>query len=307
VTVGDYYPEDGELPPGSSEPIHGAPDAASLAASREEMLTYIAGLRARRRRRRLRAVGAFAMFAAVIGVGLLLGTGSGSGGSGERGSAAPRDAWVAAGTPAASGRGVPSNNQTGAFAEMPVGRNAVVGSAYLDQAGDVCSKVANVVKGVTKTYGVGGCTSPRRIAREFSRYPVILTGYGTSPRHVRLHGLARTDVRTLVVHRPSGRSQVAISGPWVPPSRAPADTSVAIKTFLVRVPFVSGDLREPKALRAPTLPGAIELGAVLENGRVQRVRGWWERNRPRVRRLFDPIFREGSPDGSSQKSSEPTT
>jgi hypothetical protein len=305
VTVGDYYPEDTELPPDLSESGVGDPDAASLEASREEMLTYIAGLRAHRRRRRLRALGVFTLLVTLIGVGVLIGTGSDSRGPGERGPGAPRDAWVAAGTPSVSGTGVPSNNQTGALAELAAGQKTIVGSTYLDQAGDFCSKVAEIVDGVTKTYAAGGCTSPTRIAREFSRGPAILIGFSPGRRHIRLHGFARKDVRRLVVRRPSGHSEVAISGPWMSSSRA-LYRSIAIRTFLIRVPFKSGrDFDE--GLRAPTQPGALEFAAVLEDGRVQRVRGLWETDRPSARRLIDPIVREVRKRGSSQKSPEPTT
>ncbi len=270
MTVGDYYPEDAELPPDLSESRVGDPDAASLEASREEMLTYIAGLRARRRRRRLRALGMSMMIVAAIGAGILIGTGSYSSGPEERRPDVPRDAWVAAGNPSAAGRGVPSNNQTGAVAELAAGQKTIVGSTYLDQAGDVCSKVADVVKGVTKAYGVG-CTPAAQIAHEFSRGPAVLNGSSVGRRHILLFGFARKDVRTVLVRRPSGHSDVAISGRWISPSRAPYG-AIALKTLLIRVQFKSGPKLE-EGIRAQRQPGVLEFAAVLDDGRVLRISG----------------------------------
>lgn len=283
VTLGDYYPEDPEVSLDPKGSLVGG-SAARLEASREEMLVYIATQRARRRRRWLRVVGASVMLVALVSVGVLVGAAS-------RSNVPNREAWgdraQTMSPTEARGIGVPSSRQTTASAELSIGRKKkVVASAYVDRRGGICLKVANVVAGVIKTYGVGGCMPFAFTARKLARKPAVQMGSSNGWSHILVSGFAREDVRTLLVRRPTEGGQVAISGPWVPPDGARAG-SKAVRIFLIRFPFKSRRT-DMDVLRGPTLPGAFEFAAVFSNGRIQRVGRMWDRGR--VRRFFDPII-----------------
>lgn len=283
VTLGEYYPDDVKLPDGF-EGRDRHPELVRQDASREELLTYAAGRQAKRRRRRARRLraGAFSLvgvLTAVIGLDALVDMGSSPTGwhDTERRETV-RDRWRPQTRPSSIGRGVPSLNQSGASTEFANGRRKVVGSAYIDQTGSVCSKIAQVADGVTQAYSAGGCLPQDQIARMLAQTPAVIVGFEVGRQWILLNGFARRDVRGMRVRRPAGRGRVAISGPWVPAS--PGEGGTAVKTFLVKVPFRSGR-QLTEGLRAPTQPGLLEFAAVLDDGHVSRARGMWETDNPR--------------------------
>ncbi len=161
VTLGEYYAEDLDLSHLPSTPDAGGGADARVDASREELLTYVDGLRTKRRRRLrqrgLRVAGAVAVLLFVIAVPVLL-------------SDSAQDGHVIGGDPKRGAGGRPAMSVSTALppigtsvsSELPDGDGKIVNSTYLDRYGDLCSVLIESRDGFSEQNTGDGCVSPAR-------------------------------------------------------------------------------------------------------------------------------------------------
>lgn len=288
VTLGEYYAEDLDLSHLPSTPDAGGGADARVDASREELLTYVDGLRTKRKRRLrqrgLRVAGAVAVLLFVIAVGPALLSDS------------DQDGRVVGGDPKRGTGGRPAMSVSTALppigtsvsSELPDGDGKIVNSTYLNRYGDLCSVLIESRDGFSEQNTGGGCVSPARAATDLRRQPAYAISIHALARRTVIQGYARTDVERIAGRSVWGDIEAAVSPAWSPDG-SDRLRPLPLKTFLVVAPRRGGGRVTGDPLRTTLDYRNYNLRAGLRDGRVVPVGSPMSHGPEHRNRLFDPI------------------
>lgn len=287
VTLGEYYAEDLDVLDLPSTPDAGGVGDARVDASREELLTYVDGLRTKRRhrlrRRRLRVAGGATALLFAIGAGLVLPSDSDQdgrvvGGNLERG---------AVGRPAMSILSAQPPNGRSVLSALSNGDGKIVNSTYLNRDGDLCSVLIESRDGFSQQ-NTTGCVSSDRAATNLRRQPAFAVSIYVLARRTVIQGYARTDVERIAGRTSWGGIKAAVSPAWTP-KRSGRSRRLPLKTFLVVAPRKGGGRVTGDPLRTTLDYRNYNLAAGLRDGRVVPVPAPMSPGNRRPLRLVDPI------------------
>lgn len=292
VGLGEDYPDDFDLPDDLAARVAHTESAARIDASREEMLAYIQGLRSKRRRkrrrRRWRAAVVLMSLAAVVLVFIEVERFQPTSQNGKAsGWGLPHGIRAKLSPPRRSGRSIANPRARSTMTEMTNGAEQLVLTAFLDLRDGVCMSTTQLIRGVVKSQGGGGCTSSSRLLADLSHTPAIYVGLVAYKRYVLLKGYARPDLKRIVTRTMNGRVETKIGGTWNVSAKA-GRQGFSIKAFMVRIRYGDGvSFNSALGLASDTRP--INLTAVFGNGRASRILSSDEMRRERQRlRLIDP-------------------
>lgn len=227
VGLGEYYPQDVDL----RDPRSPLP-AERLDASREELLLYIerlaAGRQWARRRRRYAVIAVGVLGLATVGLSV-----ASPWEETQEGVHATRAEILKSIPPRL--RGVGHLGPGGISVEVSVrdGPLTLIGSAYVDTAGDVCSALIRERQGVQMRRSGGGCLSTDDLAARLRRKRAMIVGWVTGKECVLVQGFASADLEMIIGREAAAGIDAAVSEPWTPR----LGSAPRIRSFLVRVPM----------------------------------------------------------------------
>jgi hypothetical protein len=286
VTLGEDYLVD--FDPVSLD-LSGVNDASRADAFREELLTYIRRLANERRRRRRMRIVKLVGLGASLAVAAVLVSGVRQAQTDADRSISIEDDRLVLPKYATGGTGLSRGGNRVTTTMREVGGGRLVHSAYVDVRKNVCASIAQVVRGITRWEGGGGCMQPAEIAKAISHVPSYYSGTSAWRGYDLLNGYGRADLARVVADDSRVRIQSTISTAWHPGGNASEE--FAVKAFLVRIWHGPG-VRFGSVMDLDGLGRNLGLTAVLVNGDRAPIVGFDEalHGVKPPRQIIDPIL-----------------